>query len=70
MAYIYLSGGWVLRVNDVSRQGAVDQLSATGKDALLTLRVATSSGAAVRDMEVSINPENVSAITDEPLPQP
>ncbi|MGO9791642.1 MAG: hypothetical protein ACLP0J_03490 [Solirubrobacteraceae bacterium] len=69
MAFIYLSGGQVLRV-PASREAITNDLQRVGPGQTLVYEVGFPSGGAAQPGEVTVVAANIAAVSDQPLPNP
>jgi hypothetical protein len=67
MAYIYMAGGWVIRV-PTTRESVHETLSRAAPDETLTYEVDFDAGGATQPGPVTINAAQISLVTDQPLP--
>lgn len=69
MAFIYLSGGQVLRVSQ-SRETIENDLERAGEQAVLRYEVDFPAGGAKMPRPVTVLAANVAVVSDEKLPNP
>lgn len=69
VAFIYLSGGKVLRVS-ATREEVTADLQRAGADQTLVYEVGFPSAGVAEPGEVTIVAGNIAAVSDRPLPNP
>jgi hypothetical protein len=69
MAFVYLSGGQVLRVMP-SREAIANDLAAALPDGTLEYEVDFPGGGATQPATVMVLARNIAAVSDQPLPNP
>jgi hypothetical protein len=69
MAFIYLSGGQVLRVSE-SREAVESDLEGAKGPTVLRYDIDTPADGATRPMTVGVLAINIAAVADQPLPNP
>jgi len=68
MAFIYMSGGWVLRV-PTTRDGILASLKSQPPGGLLEYEVDAPSGRALSPTTVTVAAAQIAVISDAPLPR-
>jgi hypothetical protein len=69
VAFIYLTGGQVLRVA-TSREAVENDLRAAAAGEILHYEVDFPAGGAAQPAMVTVLAQNVAAVSDQPLPNP
>lgn len=67
MAYIYMAGGWVVRV-PTSREAIENDLKSRPAGGLLSYEVDFPAGGARASEPVTVNAAQISLVTNQPLP--
>jgi hypothetical protein len=67
MAFIYMAGGWELRVPD-TRDSITEQLSGAPSDRILALDVDFPAGGGTRPSPVTVRADQISVVSDMRLP--